>query len=91
VLFAPDYFRGFGTFGVNPFPNPLECYIGAWDWGKYLGDEAIEQGVDVRVFMESLIAEFDARDGEIRRELYELAAYQDGSLDEWLRRRYRAR
>ena len=37
------------AFGVNPFPNPLDCYIGAWDWGKYLGDEAIEQGVDVQV------------------------------------------
>jgi branched-chain amino acid aminotransferase len=37
------------AFGVNPFPNPLDCYIGAWDWGKYLGDEAIEQGVDVCV------------------------------------------
>ena len=37
------------AFGVNPFPNPLSCYIGAWDWGKYLGDEAIEQGVDVQV------------------------------------------
>src|SRR5918992_4858887 len=37
------------AFGVNPFPNPLACYIGAWDWGKYLGDEAIEQGVDVCV------------------------------------------
>ncbi|MGB7922726.1 MAG: branched-chain amino acid transaminase [Pyrinomonadaceae bacterium] len=37
------------AFGVNPFPNPLDCYIGAWDWGKYLGDEAIEEGVDVCV------------------------------------------
>ena len=37
------------AFGVNPFPNPLTCYIGAWDWGKYLGDEAIEKGVDVCV------------------------------------------
>ena len=37
------------AFGVNPFPNPLACYIGAWDWGKYLGDEAIEQGVDACV------------------------------------------
>jgi branched-chain amino acid aminotransferase len=37
------------AFGVNPFPNPLSCYIGAWDWGKYLGDEAIERGVDVCV------------------------------------------
>src|SRR3989440_7232976 len=37
------------AFGVNHFPNPLTCYIGAWDWGKYLGDEAIEKGVDVCV------------------------------------------
>src|SRR5918911_463744 len=41
--------EGHPAFGVNPFPNPLSCYIGAWDWGKYLGDEAIEQGVDVCV------------------------------------------
>jgi branched-chain amino acid aminotransferase len=41
--------EGHPAFGVNPFPNPLSCYIGAWDWGKYLGEEAIEQGVDVCV------------------------------------------
>jgi branched-chain amino acid aminotransferase len=35
------------AFGVNPFPNPLDCYIAAWDWGKYLGEEALEAGVDV--------------------------------------------
>jgi branched-chain amino acid aminotransferase len=37
------------AFGVNPFPNPIDCYIAAWDWGKYLGDEAIDAGVDVCV------------------------------------------
>src|SRR5256885_6724822 len=37
------------SFGVNPFPNPLDCYIGVREWGKYLGDEAIEKGVDVQV------------------------------------------
>lgn len=37
------------AFGVNPFPNPVEAYIAAWDWGKYLGDEALEAGVDVCV------------------------------------------
>ncbi len=49
----PIIFRGLDearpAFGVNPFPNPLVCYIGAWDWGKYLGEEALEQGVDVCV------------------------------------------
>jgi branched-chain amino acid aminotransferase len=37
------------AFGVNPFPNPIDCYIAAWDWGKYLGDEAVDAGVDVCV------------------------------------------
>ncbi len=49
----PIIFRGLDeakpAFGVNPFPNPLECYIAAWDWGKYLGEEALETGVDVCV------------------------------------------
>lgn len=43
----PIVFRGVGVIGVNPLPNPLECFILTWEWGKYLGDEAIEKGVDV--------------------------------------------
>ena len=45
----PVVFRGYGSFGVNPFSNPVEVYIASWVWGKYLGQEAIEQGVDVCV------------------------------------------
>ena len=45
----PVIFRGYGTFGVDPFPAPIETYICAWPWGKYLGPEALEQGVDVCV------------------------------------------
>lgn len=37
------------AFGVNPFPNPVDAYIAAWDWGRYLGEEALETGVDVCV------------------------------------------
>jgi branched-chain amino acid aminotransferase len=43
----PVIFRGYGSFGVNPLPNPIEVYIASWVWGKYLGQEAIDQGVDV--------------------------------------------
>jgi len=43
----PVVFRGYGSFGVNPFPNPIETYIASWVWGKYLGQEAIDKGVDV--------------------------------------------
>lgn len=49
----PLIFRGLNeekpSFGVNPFPAPIESYIAAWNWGKYLGEEALEQGVDVCV------------------------------------------
>jgi len=45
----PVAFRGYGAFGVNPLNNPVEVYIASWVWGKYLGAEAIEEGVDVCV------------------------------------------
>ena len=37
------------SFGVNPFPNPIDTYIAIWQWGKYLGEEALENGIDVCV------------------------------------------
>jgi branched-chain amino acid aminotransferase len=43
----PLVFRGVGPAGVNPLKNPVESYILTWEWGKYLGDDAIESGVDV--------------------------------------------
>ncbi|MEL7167944.1 MAG: branched-chain amino acid transaminase [Bacteroidota bacterium] len=45
----PVIYRGMGSMGVNPLKNYVETFIAVWDWGKYLGDEAIEQGVDVQV------------------------------------------
>ena len=43
----PLVYRGYGSLGVNPFPNPVEVLIGVFEWGKYLGAEAQETGVDV--------------------------------------------
>jgi branched-chain amino acid aminotransferase len=37
------------SFGVNPFGSPVDAYIAIWQWGKYLGEEAIENGIDVCV------------------------------------------
>ena len=45
----PIVFRGYGSLGVNPLPNPVDCAVLVWEWGKYLGPEAMENGVDVRV------------------------------------------
>lgn len=43
----PFSFRGHGEMGVNPLNNPIETYVAVWEWGKYLGSEALENGVDV--------------------------------------------
>jgi branched-chain amino acid aminotransferase len=43
----PIVFRGYGAFGVNPFPAPVETYIICFPWGRYLGSDALEAGVDV--------------------------------------------
>jgi branched-chain amino acid aminotransferase len=45
----PIALRGYGEVGVNPFPCPVEIYMACWEWGSYLGAEAIEKGVDVCV------------------------------------------
>ncbi len=37
------------SFGVNPFGSPIDTYIATWQWGKYLGEEALESGIDVCV------------------------------------------
>lgn len=45
----PVVYRGAGQLGVNPLGSPVELAIMVWDWGKYLGKEALEAGVDVCV------------------------------------------
>jgi branched-chain amino acid aminotransferase len=45
----PLVFRGLGKLGVNPRTCPVETAIITLEWGRYLGPEAIEQGVDVGV------------------------------------------
>jgi branched-chain amino acid aminotransferase len=45
----PIVMRGYGEMGVNPLKNPIDVYIACWSWGKYLGDEALAEGVDVCV------------------------------------------
>jgi len=45
----PVVYRGVGELGVNPLTAPLEVAVMVWSWGKYLGHEALEQGVDVCV------------------------------------------
>lgn len=44
----PIVYRGYHTLGVNPFPCPVDTAILTWEWGAYLGQDALEQGVDVK-------------------------------------------
>jgi branched-chain amino acid aminotransferase len=45
----PIVFRGYKELGVYPLNCPLDTVIAAWEWGKYLGEDALENGVDVGV------------------------------------------
>src|SRR5690606_28102353 len=45
----PVIIRGLGAAGLNPSASPIESYIVCWPWGTYLGDGALERGVDVCV------------------------------------------
>jgi branched-chain amino acid aminotransferase len=43
----PIVLRGYGDVGVYGVGNPTEVYLACWEWGKYLGEEALSSGVDV--------------------------------------------
>jgi len=45
----PIALRGYGDVGVNPANCPIEIYMACWDWGRYLGEDAVKNGVDVGV------------------------------------------
>ncbi len=45
----PIAFYGYGPLGLNPEPSPVQVALAVWPWGAYLGDEALEEGVDVAV------------------------------------------
>ncbi|MGD2120351.1 MAG: branched-chain amino acid transaminase [Gemmatimonadota bacterium] len=45
----PMVVRGYGSAGLDPSESPVETYICAWPWGTYLGEGALEKGVDVCV------------------------------------------
>ncbi len=45
----PIAYRGYNDLGVNPIGNPVDVAVAVWDWGKYLGNEALTSGIDVCV------------------------------------------
>jgi branched-chain amino acid aminotransferase len=45
----PIVYRGYHTLGVNPLPCPVDTAILLWEWGAYLGQDALTNGVDVKI------------------------------------------
>lgn len=45
----PIVFIGEGVMGVHPGNNPIRVAIITWSWGAYLGEEALEKGIRVKV------------------------------------------
>jgi branched-chain amino acid aminotransferase len=52
----PLIYRGYNALGVNPLPCPVDSAILTWEWGAYLGQDALERGVDVRISSWSRVA-----------------------------------
>lgn len=40
----PLIWRGGQTLGVNPMPCPVQVMVATWEWGAYLGEEALLKG-----------------------------------------------
>ena len=45
----PIAFRGLGAIGLNPTNASVEVVMAAWEWGAYLGEEALKHGISIGV------------------------------------------
>jgi branched-chain amino acid aminotransferase len=45
----PLVIRGYGEMGVNPLNAPVNVVVAVWPWGAYLGEDALERGVRVKI------------------------------------------
>ncbi len=45
----PIAFYGYKRLGLSPQGIPVRVAVACWPWGAYLGEEALEEGVEVKV------------------------------------------
>ena len=45
----PIAYYGYGEMGLNTLPCRTEVAIACWPWGAYLGDDAVEKGVRMKI------------------------------------------
>lgn len=48
VYIRPIIFLGYGVMGVYHKDCPVETAIAAWEWGAYLGEEGLKNGIRVK-------------------------------------------
>jgi len=41
----PLVYVGYGAMGVHPGENPIQLAVAAWQWGAYLGEDSLAQGI----------------------------------------------
>ncbi|WP_331775184.1 branched-chain amino acid transaminase [Sulfurospirillum sp. 1612] len=49
VYVRPLIYLGYGTMGLYHVHAPVKTAIAAWEWGSYLGDEGLENGIRVKI------------------------------------------
>ncbi len=45
----PIVFRGYGTMGLFPLEAPVDVAIAAWEWGAYLGEDGLKNGIRAKI------------------------------------------
>ncbi len=83
----PLVYRGYAHVGVNPIGIPIDVAIAAYPWGKYLGDDALTEGVAVKVGTwarmapNTLPAMAKAGGNYLNSQLLKLEAIEDGYVE----------
>ncbi len=49
VYLRPLIYLGYGVMGLYHVNAPVNTSIAAWEWGSYLGDEGLENGIRVKI------------------------------------------
>jgi branched-chain amino acid aminotransferase len=45
----PIVYRGYGEMGLNPLKAPIDTSIAVWNWGTYLGDDGLKNGIRAKI------------------------------------------
>ena len=83
----PLIYRGFGALGVDPLRSPVDVAIAAWNWGKYLGDQGEQEGIDVcvsswrRTAPDALPAVAKATGSYLNSQLVKIEAIENGYVE----------